>query len=352
MKHLNHSVSSLLGLLALLPALGAAEATPAAAKEERKQLRILTGPEHDRRTFGPRGERAEGEKESVTYLGVWASTVPAALSAQLGLPRDTGLVVGQVAPKSPVADVLKEHDILLRFDDQILIDPRQLSVLVRNHQEGDEVTLTYLRGGQKATAKVKLGKHDVPKAAVFERMTPGPGTTGFRFESDGRMEMAGPLPEGLQGRENWDRVLSLLQRARPAPDGGPGYVPPGARIRIEHGNGPGVRAMSINAGSSNLIFTDDDGTLELTFKDGAKTLVAKGPKGEAVFSGPATTPEERQAIPARVRERLEKLEGMHDITFRTDGDFKPAESKVIRPRAISYPPAPERRPFPSARQFL
>ena len=85
-----------------------------------------------------------------------------------------------------------------------------------------------------------------------------------------------------------------------------------------------------------MVFSDDEGSLELTSKDGAKTLVAKDAKGESLFAGPVTTPEERAALPASVRERLEKLEGMHDITFRTDGNFK-AETRTVRPRGISLP---------------
>ena len=73
--------------------------------------------------------------------------------------------------------------------------------------------------------------------------------------------------------------------------------------------------------------------------DGAKTLVAKNAQGDQVFSGPATPPEERKAIPPDVREQLEKLEGMHGVTFRTDGDFQGAETRIMRPagRGISLP---------------
>jgi hypothetical protein len=85
------------------------------------------------------------------------------------------------------------------------------------------------------------------------------------------------------------------------------------------------------------VFSDDDGALELVTKDGAKSLIVKNDKGEQIFSGPVTTPEERQAMPAPMRERLEKLEGMHDITFRTDGDFQGADTKIMRPRGISLP---------------
>jgi hypothetical protein len=38
-----------------------------------------------------------------------------------------------------------------------------------------------------------------------------------------------------------------------------------------------------------------------------------------------------------VRARLEKLEGMQDVTFRTDGDFRPGQVKVMRPRGIAFP---------------
>ncbi len=325
-----------------------AESAPAApaptVKIEKKQpLRVLAGPEQERRVYVQHAERQSMEKEIVAFLGVETSTVSATTAAQLGLTRGTGLVVNQLVPKSPAADTLKVHDILLKLDDQILIEVRQLSVLIRSRKEGDEVTLTYLRGGQKETAKLKLGKQEVSKLSAFE--IPFGSARAFAFSSggagagggDGKFEFAVPGPDGVEGRQDWDRVLSLLQRARPAPDGPPGSVPPGARIRIDHGSGPGVRAMSINTGNSNLIFSDNDGSLELTLKDGAKALVAKDPKGAELFSGPVSTPEERKALPEGVRERLEKLEGMHDITFHTDGDFQGAETKVIRPRGISFP---------------
>ena len=79
-----------------------------------------------------------------------------------------------------------------------------------------------------------------------------------------------------------------------------------------------------------------------------KSLVAKDAKGESLFSGPVNTPEERKALPPEVRARLEKLEGMHDITFRTDGDFRPGQVRVMRPRGITFPYT-ERAPLPPAR---
>jgi hypothetical protein len=74
----------------------------------------------------------------------------------------------------------------------------------------------------------------------------------------------------------------------------------------------------------------------------------KNAKGEQLFAGPVNTPEERKALSAEVRARLEKIEDMKQFSFKTDGDFQGAETKVIRPRGqgISLPreAAPAARP--------
>ncbi len=343
---------ALMGLAAAgVSALRAADPAPA-PKTEKKALRVLAAPDVERRVLFQHGERTPPEMETVAFLGVETSSVSATTATQLGLPRGTGLVVNHLVPKGPAAEVLKVHDILLNLDNQILIEVRQLAVLIRNRQEGDEVTLTYLRGGQKATAKVKLGKQEVPKFSALSFPVSGAQAFAFGSDSDGKFEWVTPGPDGAGGSQDWDRVLSLLQRARPAPDGPPGSAPPGARIRIDHGAGPGVRAMSINTGNSSLVFSDNDGSLELTLKEGGKMLVAKDPKGGQLFAGPVTTPEERRALPAGVRERLEKLESMHDITFRTDGDFQGAGTRVIRPRGIRFPLTEGAAPRRPGAQFL
>lgn len=354
-------LAAALGAAAIFPAARAADSTPAAPAAEKRELRVLAVPDRERRVIVQR-DSDKVEKETVAFLGVEASPVSAALSAQLSLPRGTGLAVSHVVAKSAAANVLKEHDIMLKLDDQILIETRQLSVLIRGHKEGDEVTVTYLRAGQKATATIKLGKQEVAKFS----WTAGTNIRAFGGMSggqDGTLGIFTPGPEGEREREHLDegerehldRVLALIGRARGAPDAPPGAIPPPVRIQIDsgsgpgdHGGGPGFRAMSINTGNSNIVFSDDAGALELTTAQGVKSLIAKNAKGEPVFSGPVTTPEERKLVPADVRARLEKLEGMHDVTFRTDGDFKGAESKVVRPRGIVFPQtAPLRTPAAS-----
>jgi hypothetical protein len=274
----------------------------------------MPGMEHHNNVFFRRLDVGPNEMETVTFLGVEASPVSRAMIAQLALPDHAGLVVEHVVPKTAADDVLKTYDILLKLDDQILIDQHQLSVLIRNHAPGDEVTLTYMRGGKTATARVKLGKHDAPK---FADVLMPPGSAPF-----GLMDIESHAGEPA-GREHVERMLSMIDQAH---QGEP------VRIEIEHGRkGEGMRAVKINTANSNLVYTDDDGSLELTLKDGKKSLVAKDAKGQQQFAGPATTDEERSHIPDKIRARLEKLESMHDVSFHTGGEFERFESDVAGP---------------------
>lgn len=332
-------------------------AAPADLNEQRAPSRAAAVAPKTERFFNAVPARPV-EKEVVTFLGVDTAPVSETLSSQLGLPRESGLVAMHLAPESPAAAALHRHDILIKFDDQLLVDSRQFSILVRNRKEGDEVVLTYLRAGKQATAKVKLGKHEVPKRIGMRG--------GDTFGAEGVWRQSTGVPGGVDvsihnpdaapgNRQEVDRVLRLLERAphetralthadRLA------TAPSASAVRVPFADGPGFRATHVNPANSNMVFTDEQGSLDLTIKEGSKTLVAKNSKGEQVYSGPVNTPEERGALPPEVRERLNRLEGMQEFTFRTEEGFVPS-ARTIRPmpQGISMPrPAPAVRALPPA----
>lgn len=335
MKSIVRYLIPVAGLAAALPLLRADDPAP----QEKKEMRVIVGPGDNAPPPPHRLHRLmmgnPHEMESVTFLGVATEPTGPVLADQLNLAKGTGLVVTMVAPDSPANNLLKQHDVLVKLDDQLLIEQRQLAVLIRNHKEGDEVTLTYFRGGKEDTVKVKLGKHDMPKMVL---LGDGPHAGAFAWTMNGASGMPGA------GREEMDRVLSLMHQG-----GEPGQ--PGPRdfnMHFEHNGGPGMNTVTVNTANSNMVFKDESGSLDLTIKDGMKSLVATNAKGEQVFSGPVNTPAERKAMPADVRARLDKLEDMQDYSFKTDGDFKPGEVKDARPVphgiALPLPPAPEARP--------
>jgi hypothetical protein len=125
-----------------------------------------------------------------------------------------------------------------------------------------------------------------------------------------------------------------------------GMLPGTQQMNVVRSSGsPGDRSINVtvNTGNSHMVLEDEKGSLDVTINEGKKQLVAKNKQGEQVFAGPINTPEERKAMPAEVRSRLEGLEDSTQFSFKTDGDFKGAETRVVRPRGqgISAPkPAP------------
>lgn len=301
----------------LLPLLAIASASVRADTKELRVVAQANGGATDKvdRRVTVRQVGWPAAMEKVPFLGVVTGPVSSTLCSQLGLVQGAGLVVNQIVPASPVAGVLQLHDVLVKLDDQLLIETNQLAVLVRSHKEGDEVTVTYLRGGKQATAKVKLALHDAPKFTM---------SAGVTWPTNGTINITGAESvHGSVGRQEVDRVLSMIDAQR---------VP-------EQGSGPDVRVMKMNTNTSTMVLSDDEGSIEITTKDGVKNLVAKDPKGAEICAGPITTFREQEALPPGVLARLKKLEGLQDFQFKTGEDFKGGEVKVMTPpgRKISLP---------------
>ena len=88
--------------------------------------------------------------------------VPDAVRDHLHIDDGVGLIVHTVAKGSPAAKAkLQPHDILLKFDEQILIISEQLITLVRNRDSGSKATLLVVRKGERRKLKVTLG--DAPE---------------------------------------------------------------------------------------------------------------------------------------------------------------------------------------------
>ncbi len=87
------------------------------------------------------------------YLGI--STAPAVTE---GFDAPAGLFVQAVSPGSP-ADVagIKVGDVITAVDGQATVGPDSLFLAIVSKKPGDQITIDYLRDGEKATANVTLG---------------------------------------------------------------------------------------------------------------------------------------------------------------------------------------------------
>jgi serine protease Do len=274
---------------------------------ERKVIRELPG--HD------------GEKEKVTFLGVETAPVSRTVAAQLGLEPEIGLVVTRVQKDSAATDVLKEHDILMKFEDQLLIDSRQFSVLIRSKKPGDQVTLTLRRGGKEQKVTVKLGEREVPKMFGIRGLEFGPDMHGFQFfNGDGPgMARLRELP-GI-AREELGDVFRMLGDEK-----GNWFKSP--RVHVLRRGNQGSTILNLNEG--NFVFSDDEGSVEVNAANGKRQLTVKDPSGKVTYQGSIASDEERKQLPPQVRERLNEIEGI-DIDVRVGEDFKQEGAAIEKP---------------------
>lgn len=316
----------------------------------------------ERRRDGDRPDRPRDGSESsdrlgqavrlmpLPFLGVVTAPAPAAITAQIGLPEGFGLIVESVLTESPAETAgVQRFDVLKLFNDQQLIEPNQLAALVRNAGKEKEVTLTVLRKGQEQKLTVKIGEKMMPerpgmdpreffrsqdsrtslspefrdRMEQFRRGMEGQGNgRGFGFPGERLREYQGAIHKWQEEYQKWREKREGEAPQPPAlPNfdtaGGPpsGEMRPTDMLRdMRPGGEPRPRGewsdgnSRWDANRARAVIRDNDGEVELTMKDGHRTLTARNSAGETVFTGPIDTPEQANAVPAPFRDKLKALE--------------------------------------------
>ena len=100
-------------------------------------------------------------------IGVRGQTVTPTLAAGLGLKRDQGVVLADVAPGSPADRAgLSIGDIVLSLDGKPMENGRQLSVNLYRREVGDNVKLEILRGDKPTSVTVAVAERADPLSAA------------------------------------------------------------------------------------------------------------------------------------------------------------------------------------------
>ncbi|PYK11992.1 MAG: hypothetical protein DME65_05420 [Verrucomicrobia bacterium] len=260
---------------------------------------------------GPPSDHEKAPKVPTIFLGVETSQVPTVVSEQLGLSKGLGLVVEYVVPDSPAAAAgVQQNDILKMLNDQILIEPSQLRKLLQTFSDGADVTLTILRKGQEQKVTVKLTKKERPQRHSWRPGDKHEGHWDFDETGDFGEQMEG-LKEQLQEQLGAHRgmIRGAVMKAHEAARRAREDARRAAReIRILSQDHGALKATRIDLGNAQIVFSDDKGEMKVENVDGKKILTAKDPQGKLLFSGPVETKEDREKMPADVRERFDKLQ--------------------------------------------
>ena len=106
-------------------------------------------------------------------IGVNAQTITPLLSEGLGLNRDWGVLLGDVYPGGPAAQMgLQIGDQVLTLDGKVMENGRQLDVNLYGRPVGQNVTLEVLRAGERFTVRIPVIERPGGMNAFAPRVTP------------------------------------------------------------------------------------------------------------------------------------------------------------------------------------
>lgn len=205
-------------------------------------------------------------RSTAAYLGVGVEPPGDALRSQLSLPDGAGLLVNYVDENGPSPQLIRQHDVLRKLDDQILINEPQLVALVRMHKPDETVTLTLVRQAKTVTVEVKLGQREVPgrQADVnwVESVTP----------------VLGDIP--------YLNRLYTITTTQPA-----------------ESKKPALGALSERMRTGPVTFNDGEVLARLGPQGDLLALDLKS--GQILYSGKVETEDQWKAVPEQVRSRIE-----------------------------------------------
>jgi serine protease Do len=190
-------------------------------------------------------------------IGVFAQTITPAIAAALKLPRDWGVVLGDVYPNSPAARAgLRINDVILSLNGKPMENGRQFDVNLYRRPIGGSVDLEVGRGLQRTTIRVPVVERRDEEDRFRDLVTPEQNLIP-RLGILG-LDLTPELARGLPGLRSPHGVIVAVVASG---DGDESDLLPGDVI---HGvNGSSVRTLSDLRGAVGQIAADSAAVLQV-----------------------------------------------------------------------------------------
>lgn len=251
---------------------------------------------------------------SSAFMGVVIDSVPEVLRDYINLPKGVGILLKHVTSGGPAEKAgLKENDILVRFNDQLLVNMKQLSTLIDLAGPGKEVTVEVIRKGENMTFPLLLEKRNPSGSGK----PPQPAQPPEVPDAPDGEDDVGAIMEGIQQwipgsvrvyvdeneevtvdlqdlKENLEDLRVKLRRMREAPSA------PGVIVR-EHGD-LGTRRTVVHLSDQNLNYSDPKGKLVLTSSEAGRRAMIWDREGNLLYDG--SYPPGEEAVLSEVAEDL------------------------------------------------
>lgn len=290
-----------------------------------------------------RPERPERPRsvEKRTWVGVATAPIDYALRDHLEIAEGFGVQVIEVMPDSPASAAgLRNNDIITRFEDQHLISPEHLSLLVRTKKSGDKIAFAIIRKGKEEVVELTLGEADAERFPMQPDFGPGQPFPAHRENLRRQQDywqdwMNKNHPEW---RGNPSRREARPDREAPPEDARDPDLPRESR----------PPAVSVNPGFPLRVFgsegvlkiDNEQGELTLTRKDKDHTLELKDADGKVIYNGAFDPEAGVEALPREAREHLEKMK-LGNFEIRLPGAPMKDPEKTAAPPVDDPAAAPE-----------
>lgn len=277
-------------------------------------------------------DNQDDEARDTAWLGISTGETAEDVAAQLQLKPGAGLQIIYVAPDSPAAKAgFQKHDVLVNFEDQLLVHPGQLRKLVQTHKQGDKVKIEYYRAGKKEVATATLGKipdkyagldddkvfrgrieqltKELTERKVSAEVQHKVLHDAFMAVKMDRDKLQDELHRGM------DQVRKAIQEATLSATNVDVALEPVRRaLREIAGSGvvldnkATVTIRSAGKDGNSIVTADDSGTIVI-FSNPKVHLTAHDKEGRLIFEGQIDTPEEREKVPKELWLKVEPLLG-------------------------------------------
>lgn len=239
-------------------------------------------------------------KAETAFLGVVSLEVPELLAAHIGLQPGEGIVVRSLVPDGPAALAgVAVNDVIVKVAGQPVGSPLEISKQVACRKPGEKIILDLIHAGKPTTLDVTLGIRPADLAAAEPQGIEQLDLDGLPKEFADRIRdaIAGNVGALDLGGE---AMLDLQKRMQGALGQGGFNLPGNEKLQLQ--------------GGATVRMRDDQGSVEMKSKDGAKEVTIRDQQDQVTWSGPWDTAQDKAAAPGDVRERVESL--------NIDSDFK------------------------------
>lgn len=238
------------------------------------------------------------------FIGIVSEPIPELLSSHLSVNPDEGVLVKAIMPEGPAHKAgISAHDIITHISGTPIRSPQDLNREIQACKPGDQIKVSLIHKGQPTELTLTVGSRPTDTMARRDRAPLG------QFEHmgipDDMLERMRGMIEGnlhrfelgdmehLQGPQDFDSIIEEMRRQMQQSIPGQPQPDTGNSIHLEQ--------------NTSIRMLDQEGSIEITSRNGIRTLTVRDPDHKVIWNGPWTTDEDKAAAPENVRKRVKRL---------------------------------------------